>query len=79
MCHHHGSSDSQDEDAFLESLLFNFLVEGSENSSLIKLDLLLSLQTFIVQNFYLLEPQSMLLLIFHLRCQGNAQRWNLNL
>jgi len=68
MCHHHGSSDSQDEVAFLESSLLNFLIEGSENLSLIKLDLLLSLQAFIIQSFQLLESQSMLLLICHLYC-----------
>jgi len=79
MCLHHGSSDSQDEVAFLESLLLNFLVEGSENSSLIKFNLLLSLRAFIVQSFQLLESQSILFLICHLHCQSNAQRCDLDL
>jgi len=47
--HHHWPFDSQDEVTFLESSLLNFLVEGSENLSLIKLDLLLSLQAFVAK------------------------------
>ena len=46
--HHHVPPDSQDEVPLLESPLLDFLVEGSRNSSLIKLDLLLSLQVFII-------------------------------
>ena len=32
ICHHLGSFDSQEEVAFLENLLLDFLVKGSENS-----------------------------------------------
>ena len=63
---------------FLKIHLSDFLIEGSGNPSLIKFDLLLSLQTFVVQIFKLLKSQSMLLLGCHLHCQSNAQRWNLN-
>jgi len=79
ICQYHGFSDSQDEVAFRESPLLNFLVEGSKNLSLIKLDLLLSLQALTVQSFQLLESQSILFLICHLRCQSNTHIWDLDL
>ena len=51
MRHHHESSDSYDKVIFLESPLFDFLIEDSDNSSLIELDLMLSLQSSIVQSY----------------------------
>jgi len=38
MCHHHEFSDSQDEVSFLESSLFDSLVEGFESLSLVAIE-----------------------------------------
>ena len=48
MYHYHGSYDGYDKVTFLESPLLDFLIEGPGNSSLIELNLLLSLQALII-------------------------------